>query len=49
MAYTKNIKNRSLFFILSAADLYWHDLHSYMPRFNEYKAANETQCYQIAF
>ena len=42
MAYTKNIKNGSLFFILSAANLYWHNLHSYIPRFDEYKAANKT-------
>ena len=42
MAYTKNIKNRSLFFILSAADLYWHNLYFYIPRFNKYKTANKT-------
>ena len=42
MAYTKNIKNRSLFFTLSTADLYWHNLHSYIPQFNKYKAANKT-------
>ena len=41
MAYTKNIKSRSLFFTLNMADLYWHDLHSHMPLFNEYKAANK--------
>ena len=41
MAYTKNIKSGSLFFTLSAADLYWHNLYSYMPLFNEYKTANK--------
>ncbi len=41
MAYTKNIKSRSLFFILSAADLYWYNLYFYIPLFNEYKAANK--------
>jgi len=40
-AYAENIKSGSLFFTLSAADLYWHDLHSYMPLFDEYKAADE--------
>jgi len=40
-AYTKNIKSGSLFFTLSATDLHWHNLHSYMPLFNEYKAANK--------
>jgi len=47
--YTENIKSRFLFFTLSTADLHWHDLHSYMPLFNKYEAANEAQCYQIAF
>ena len=42
MAYTENIKNGSLFFTLSAADLYWHNLHSHIPQFNEYKATNKT-------
>ena len=42
MAYTKNIKNRFLFFTLSTVDLYWHNLHSYIPQFDEYKAANKT-------
>ena len=41
MAYAKNIKNGSLFFILSAANLYWHNLHSYIPLFDKYKAANK--------
>jgi ATP-dependent DNA helicase PIF1 len=40
-AYAENIKSGSLFFTLSAANLHWHDLHSYMPLFNEYKAANK--------
>ena len=42
MAYTKNIKNRSLFFILSATNLYWYNLHFYIPQFNKYKTANKT-------
>ena len=41
MAYAKNIKSRSLFFILSATDLYWYNLYSYMPLFDKYKAANK--------
>ena len=41
MAYTKNIKSGSLFFTLSATNLYWHNLHSYMPLFNKYKATNK--------
>jgi len=41
IAYAKNIKSGSLFFTLSAANLYWHDLHSHIPLFNEYKAANK--------
>ena len=41
MAYTKNIKSRSLFFILNMAHLYWHNLYSYIPLFNKYKAANK--------
>jgi len=40
-AYTKNIKSGSLFFILSATNLHWHNLHSYIPLFDEYKAANK--------
>jgi len=48
MVYAENIKSGSLFFTLSAADLHWHDLHSHIPLFNEYKAANKTQRYQIA-
>jgi len=31
IAYTKNIKSGSLFFTLSAANLHWHDLYSYIP------------------
>ena len=42
MAYAENIKSGSLFFILSATNLYWHDLHSYMPLFNKYKAINKS-------
>ena len=42
MAYTKNIKNRSLFFILSAANLYQYNLYFYIPQFDKYKAANKT-------
>ena len=42
MVYTENIKNISLFFTLSAVNLYWHDLHSYIPQFNKYKAVNKT-------
>ena len=41
MAYTENIKSRSLFFILSAANLHWYDLHSYIPLFDKYKAADK--------
>jgi len=41
MAYAENIKSGSLFFTLSATNLYWYNLHSYMPQFNEYKAANK--------
>ncbi len=41
MAYAKNIKNRSLFFTLSVADLHWHNLYFYMPLFKEYKAADK--------
>jgi hypothetical protein len=41
MAYAKNIKSRSLFFTLSAANLYWYNLYSYMPLFNKYKAINK--------
>ena len=41
MAYDENIKSGSLFFTLSAVDLHWHDLHSYMPLFDEYKATNK--------
>ena len=48
MAYDENIKSGSLFFTLSAVDLHWHDLHSYMPLFDEYKAANKAQRYRIA-
>jgi len=40
-AYTKNIKSGSLFFTLSVVNLHWYNLHSYMPLFNEYKAANK--------
>ena len=40
-AYTENIESGSLFFILSATNLYWYNLHSYMPLFNKYKAANK--------
>ena len=47
-AYTKNIKSGSLFFTLSAANLHQYNLHSYMPLFNKYKAANKAQRYQIA-
>ena len=47
IAYTENIKSRSLFFILSATNLYQHNLHSYIPLFNKYKATNKAQCYQI--
>ena len=41
MAYTENIKCVSLFFTLSVTNLHWYDLHSYMPQFDEYKAANK--------
>ena len=41
MAYAENIKNRSLFFIFSAADLYQYNLYYYIPLFNEYKAADK--------
>ena len=41
-AYTKNIKSGSLFFTLSATNLYF-----YIPLFNKYKATNKAQCYQI--
>ena len=47
-AYAKNIKSGSLFFTLSATNLYQHDLHSYIPLFDEYKATNKAQRYQIA-
>ena len=47
-AYTKNIKSGSLFFTLSATNLHWHNLHSYIPLFNEYKATNKAQRYRIA-
>ena len=47
-AYAKNIKSGSLFFTLSAANLYWHNLYSYIPLFNEYKAADKAQRYRIA-
>ena len=42
MAYAENIKSGSLFFTLSATNLHWHNLHSYIPLFNKYKAANKT-------
>ena len=41
IAYTKNIKSKFLFFILSVVDLYWYNLHFYIPLFNKYKAANK--------
>ena len=41
MAYTKNFKNRSLFFTLSTTNLYQYNLQSYMPQLNKYKAANK--------
>ena len=47
-AYTKNIKSGSLFFTLSATNLYQYNLYSYIPRFNKYKATNKAQRYQIA-
>ena len=40
-AYAKNIESGSLFFILSATNLHWYNLHSYMPLFDEYKATNK--------
>ena len=47
-AYAKNIKSGSLFFTLSAINLNQHNLHSYIPLFNEYKTINKAQRYQIA-
>ena len=47
-AYTKNIKSGSLFFTLSATNLYQYNLYSYIPLFNKYKATNKAQRYQIA-
>jgi len=41
MAYAENIESGSLFFILSVIDLYWHNLHSYMPLYNKYKIADK--------
>ena len=41
MAYTKNIKNGPLFFILSTVNLYQYNLYFYIPLFNKYKAANK--------
>jgi hypothetical protein len=48
MAYPENIENGSLFFMLSTADLNWYDLKSYMPRLDEYEAADEARHHQIA-
>ena len=47
IAYTKNIKSGSLFFILSTTNLYQYNLHSYIPLFNKYKATNKVQRYRI--
>ena len=41
IAYAENIKSGSLFFTLSATNLYWHNLYFYIPLFNKYKAANK--------
>ena len=48
IAYAENIKSGSLFFILSAINLYQYNLYSYIPLFNKYKATNKAQRYQIA-
>ena len=45
IAYAENVKSRSLFFILSATNLYQYNLYSYIALFNEYKATNKAQRY----
>jgi hypothetical protein len=48
MAYAENLNKGALFFTLSAADLHWWDLHSHMPCFDEYKAADEPARVRLA-